>query len=67
MARYLITTARQVDGGIRELYARTAHGAREERHKLRVDPAMIDAIDVAEYVDVSADGARRRYVLDGEP
>lgn len=59
--RYLITTIRQVDGGIRELYAATATAATAEREALRRDPAMIDAIDWSEYVDVDRDGYRIRH------
>jgi hypothetical protein len=56
MARYLITTVPQVNGGSREIYARTAQDAREARETLRQDPAMLDHVNVAEYVDVDRDG-----------
>lgn len=63
--RYLITTIRQVDG-VRELYARTKAEADKASAQLRADPAMLDAIRVAEWVDVDRRGTRTRYVLDNE-
>ena len=62
-SRYLITTVPQIDGGTRELYAATSADARAAREVIRRDPAMIDAIRPSEYVDVSRDGTRTRYVV----
>ena len=61
MARHLITTIPQIDGGHRELYAATAKAAREAREQIRHDPAMVDHVDVSERVEVSRDGRRIRY------
>jgi hypothetical protein len=60
--RHLITTIRQIGGGVRELYAPSERSAREAREQIRRDPALLDCVDVSEYVDVDADGSRRRYV-----
>jgi hypothetical protein len=59
--RFLITTIPQADGGSRELYARTEPEARAAQRAIAAEPAMLDAIRVAEYVDVDRDGSRRRY------
>lgn len=60
--RYLITRIPQIDGGTRELYAATARGAREAKEQLRNDPALVECLDISEYVDVERDGSRTRYV-----
>lgn len=66
MARYLITTVPQADGGTRELYAATKRAASEAREELRNDPAMLDGLAcVSEYVDVAADGTRLRFAKGG--
>lgn len=64
MIRYLITRVRQVDGGYRELYARTRADRDYARAEIARDPAMINSIGVDEYVDAERDGTRTRYVLD---
>lgn len=64
-SRYLITVVPQVGGGERRIYARSARAAREAREEIRLDPAKVECVDVAEYVDVEPDGTRWRYVLDG--
>jgi len=42
--RFPITRIRQVDGGIRTIYAASAKGASEARAALAADPAMLDHI-----------------------
>ena len=63
MARYLVTTIPQVDGGTRELYVYGARNARLARQQLRRDPASVEAIGPDEIVDVDASGRRTRRVI----
>lgn len=53
MARYLIATVPQIDGGERRLYAASRAMRDEARQIIAEDAAMID--DIAEYVSVTVD------------
>lgn len=62
MARHLIATIPQVDGGIRELYAPTERAAIDAKEAIRRDSTMIDHLGslVSEVVDIAKDGTRTR-------
>lgn len=58
-SRYLLTVVSQIDGGVRELYSRTAGLRRSACLAARASAAVREY--VAEYVDVDVHGDRLRF------